>query len=305
MRHGVPPSVHEESKVGRAYDARLVRRLWGYVRPHRALVRMSMVLLFAVSAVQLIQPYLIKVAIDDYISARRLDGLGWIALAFLGALVGELILRFAQIYVLERTGQNVVYDLRTEAFAHLQRLPSSFFDRNPVGRLMTRLTTDVEALHEVFTSGLVMILADLVKLVGIVAILLWMDWRLALVTFAILPPTLAMTWFFRSRMRDAYRTVRAMVAQLNAFLQENVTGMRVVQLFARDVVGAAEKLQPRRLERLNAQTDRVDAQTLPGPDGLDGHIVRIDLQEDPCALRETQAVAQLVEDARQLPDFQR
>ena len=234
MRVTIPASVHEEEVLGRAYDSRLVRRLWGYVRPHRALVGLSLWLLFLESAVQLVQPYLIKIAIDDHIAQRRLDGLGGIALLFLAALAGELGLRFALLYVLERTGQNVVFDLRNALFAHLQRLPSAFFDRNPVGRLMTRVTSDVEAINEAFTSGLVMILADLVKVSGIVVILLWMDWRLALVTFAVLPPTLALTWFFRKRMRAAYRRVRTMVARLNAFLQESLAGMTIIQLFGRE-----------------------------------------------------------------------
>jgi ATP-binding cassette subfamily B protein len=181
-----------------------------------------------------VQPYLIKVAIDDHIAKRELEGLGTVAWLFLAALVAEFVLRFAQLYVLQRTGQNVIFDIRTALFAHLQRLPSSFYDRNPVGRLVARLTSDVEALNEVFTSGLVMIFADLVKLVGIVVILLWMDWRLALVTFAVLPPTLLATMFFRIRVRRAYREVRARVARLSAFLQENVSGMRIVQLFARE-----------------------------------------------------------------------
>lgn len=230
-------AIHAEEALGKVYDARLVRRLWGRVRPHRALVLLSLGLLLAVSAAQLVQPWLVKLAIDEHIAAGRLEGLGRIALFFLAALAGEFLLRFAQLYVLERTGQNVVLDLRHELFSHLQRLPSSHFDRNPVGRLMTRLTSDVEALNEAFTSGLVVILADLVKLAGIVVILFWMDWRLALVTLAILPPTLGLTWFFRGRMRGAYRTVRAMVARLNAFLQENVSGMRIVQLFSRESAG--------------------------------------------------------------------
>jgi ATP-binding cassette subfamily B protein len=234
MRHAAPGPFHDEPPLGRAYDARLVRRLWVYVRPHRGLVVSSFVLLLAVSTVQLVQPYIIKVAIDEHIAARRIEGLGLLALVFLAALVGEFVLRFAQLYVLERTGQNVVFDIRNDVFAHLQRLPSSFFDRNPVGRLMTRLTSDVEAVHEVFTSGVVMILADLVKVVGIVAILLWMDWRLALITFTVLPPTAVLTGYFRGRMRSTYRGVRAMIARLNAFLQENVSGMRIVQLFARE-----------------------------------------------------------------------
>ncbi len=219
---------------GKVHDATLRGRLWGYVRPHRRLVVYSLGLLFAVSAAQLVQPYLIKRVIDDQIGQGKLDGLGFLALLFLGALVAEFLLRFAQIYVLEQTGQNVVFDLRHETFAHLQRLPSSFFDRNPVGKLMTRLTSDVEALHELFTSGVVMILADLLKLFAIAAILLWMDWRLALVTFTVIPPMLVLTWFFRSRMRDTYRRVRAMVAKLNIELQESVSGMRIVQLFGRE-----------------------------------------------------------------------
>ncbi|MCP3979460.1 MAG: ABC transporter ATP-binding protein [bacterium] len=245
-----------DDALGKAYDARLLRRLWRYVRPHRGLVVLALVLLFVLSAVQLAQPYLIKVAIDDHIAQRELDGLGIVAALFLLSLVAEFGLRFAQFYVLERTGQNVVLDIRTAVFAQLQRLPSAFFDRNPVGKLITRVTTDVEALNEVFTSGVVMILADLVKLAGIVAILLWMDWRLALVTFSVLPPTLALTWFFRMRMRRAYRRVRATVARLNAFLQENVTGMRIVQLFARERVAEQQFVDVNR-EHRRAQLDGV------------------------------------------------
>jgi ATP-binding cassette subfamily B protein len=234
MRSRASTSIHDEATLGKAYDARLIRRLWGYVRPHRRLVVASLGLMLSVSAVQLLQPYLIKLAIDDHIASGRLEGLGRLALLFLAALMAEFGLRFGQLYVLQRTGQDVVFDVRMAVFSHLQHLSSSFFDRNPVGRLMTRLTTDVEALNEAFTSGLVVILADLVKLAGIVTILLWMDWRLALVTFAILPPTLLLTWFFRKRMRGAYRQVRVWVAKVNAFLQENVSGMRVVQLFSRE-----------------------------------------------------------------------
>ena len=226
--------MSRDEAQGKVYDVKMMRRLWGYIGPHRTLVTVSLLLLFAVSAVQLVQPYLIKRVIDDQIGARTTDGLGFLALLFLGALIGEFVLRFAQIYVLEQTGQNVVFDLRNESFAHLQRLPSSFFDRNPVGKLMTRLTSDVEALHELFTSGVVMILADLIKLLAIAVILLWMDWRLALITFTVIPPTLVLTWFFRSRMRETYRHVRAMLTRLNIELQENVSGMRIVQLFTRE-----------------------------------------------------------------------
>ena len=231
MRHSV---AHDEDSLGQVYDSRLVRRLWAYVRPYRGQLLLSVVLLVAVGAAQLVQPYIVKLAIDGYITRSRLDGLGPLVLWFLAALVAEFFLRWAQLYVLELTGQNVVYDIRRHAFSHLQRLPSSFFDRNPVGRLMTRVTTDVEVIHEAFTSGLVLILADLFKLAGIVTILVWMDWRLALVTFAILPPMALVTWAFGMRLRRAYRQVRLLVARLNSFLQENVSGMRIVQLFARE-----------------------------------------------------------------------
>jgi ATP-binding cassette subfamily B protein len=245
---------------GRIYDSRLIRRLWGYVRPHRALVGLSLALLFGVSGAQLVQPYLIKRVIDDQIAQGKVDGLGLLVLAFLAALVGEFLLRFAQIYILERTGQNVVFDLRNESFAHLQRLPSSFFDRNPVGKLMTRLTSDVEALHELFTSGVVMILADLLKLFAIAVILLWMDWRLALVTFAVVPPTLILTWFFRTRMRDTYRQVRASVAKLNIELQESVSGMRILQLFGRERDTRDRFAEPNREhERLQLLAVRYDS----------------------------------------------
>jgi ATP-binding cassette subfamily B protein len=227
-------SIHEEQKLGRVYDARLLRRLWRYVRPYRTLLLLSVLLLLAVSAAQLAQPYLIKVAIDEHILTGESEGFPTVVALFLGALLAEFLLRFAQLYVLEATGQNVVFDLRDELFSHLQRLPSSFFDRNPVGRLMTRVTSDVEAIHEAFTSGVVLMLTDFVKLAGIVAILLWMEPWLALATFAILPPMAVATWAFGARMRQAYRAVRTMVARLNAFLQENVSGMRIVQLFARE-----------------------------------------------------------------------
>jgi ATP-binding cassette subfamily B protein len=229
----------QEEVLGKAYDARLVRRLAAYTRPYAGLVAVSLALLFAGGGVQLLQPWLVKIAIDDAILAGRPDRLIVPAAAFFATLAAEFVLGYLQIYSLERTGQNVVLDIRNAVFAHLQKLPAAFFDRTPVGRLMTRVTTDVEALNEAFTSGLVLILADLVKLAGIVVILVWMDWPLALVTFAIVPPMLIVSWYIRLRVRDAYRAVRATIARLNAFLQESVSGMRVAQLFGREARDAA------------------------------------------------------------------
>jgi len=233
-------STDRDDVLGRAYDGRLMRRLAAYVKPYGGLVALSLVTLFAAAAVQLVQPYLVKEVIDGFIVKRRADGLVLPAGLFLLTLLGDFALGFLQVYFLERTGQNVVFDLRNAVFAHLQRLPSAFFDRTPVGRLMTRVTTDVEAISEAFTSGVVLILADFAKLAAIVVILIAMDAKLALVTFAVIPPMLAVSWWFRVRVRDAYRAMRTAVARLNASLQEVVSGMRIVQLFRREPLLAHE-----------------------------------------------------------------
>lgn len=233
-------TADREDVLGRAYDGRLMRRLATYVAPYRGLVAVSLATLFASAAVQLVQPYLVKEVIDGFIMQRRTDGLALPAALFLAALCVDFALSFLQVYVLERTGQSVVFDLRNAVFAHLQRLPSAFFDRTPVGRLMTRVTSDVEAINEAFTSGVVLILADFAKLLGIVVILIAMDARLALVTFAVIPPMLVVSWWFRVRVRDAYRGIRVAVAKLNAALQETVSGMRIVQLFRRERLLASE-----------------------------------------------------------------
>ena len=216
------------------YDTKILGRLYHFLRPHRILVLLSILLLFLVSAAQLVQPYILKRGIDLYIVEKQIDGLMNLSGFFVLALVAEFVFRFLQLYVLERTGQNLMLDLRMHVFAHLQKLPAKYFDRHPVGRLMTRVTSDIEALNEAFTSGLVMMLADTIRIIGIVTILLWMDWKLALITFAIIPPLTALTWYFRLRSRRAYQDIRKYVAKLNAFLQETVVGMRIVQLFSRE-----------------------------------------------------------------------
>jgi ATP-binding cassette, subfamily B, multidrug efflux pump len=236
----VSAATDRDEVLGKAYDARLTRRLAAFARPHATLVLASLAALFATGAVQLAQPYLVKEVIDRFIVKRQADGLVVPVGLFLLTLLAEFGLGYLQIYLLETTGQNVVFDLRNAVFAHLQRLPSAFFDRTPVGRLMTRVTTDVEAINEAFTSGLVLILSDLVKLAGIVVILVAMDARLALVTFAVIPPMLLVSWWFRVRVRDAYRGIRGAVAKLNSYLQEAVSGMRVVQLFRRERLVAHE-----------------------------------------------------------------
>ncbi len=230
----------DDGPPGKAFDPRLARRLWHYVKPHRGLVAGAVALVIAGGIVQLAQPWLVGRTVDVAILPGSRSSLLLYGGLFAAALALEFVLRYAQLYGLEKLGQAVIYDLRTTVFAHIQSLSSSFFDRQPVGRLVSRVTSDVEAIHEAFTSGLVMILADLVKLLAIVVILIRMDWKLALVSFTILPPMALASFYFRIHVRGAYRTVRKLVGELNGYLQENVGGMRLVQLFLRERAHAAE-----------------------------------------------------------------
>lgn len=225
---------YEDEVLGRAYDRRLVARLWIYVRPYRGLIALTVALFPFIAGVELIQPYLIKVAIDQHILKGDWPGLAPVAGFFLLALVGQYLFRFWQVYVMNLTGQRVTHDLRLALFSHVQKLDARFFDRNPVGRVMTRVVNDVEAINEMFSAGVVAILGDAVTLLGVVAVMLWMDWRLALVTFSVIPALFAVAFFFRLRARDAYRAVRTRIARLNAFLQENLQGLTVVKLFVRE-----------------------------------------------------------------------
>jgi len=247
MRHGSPAAGrhHDEEIPGKVYDARIMGRIWRYVRPHHALIGWSLLFLLLVSAAQLVQPYLIKQAIDGPIAHKDPSGLVAIVALFAAMLVLEFSFRYAQIYYLEKTGQSVVLDLRREVYEHLQRLSSTFFDRNPVGRLVTRVTTDVESLAEIFSSGVVTLLGDGLKLIGIVVILFWMDVRLALLTITVLPLLGLITFFFRLKIRDAFRAVRARIARINAYLQEALSGMAVIQLFQR------ERANDEEFERVN------------------------------------------------------
>jgi ATP-binding cassette subfamily B protein len=229
-RAAADASPHDEDALGKAYDARLMRRLVGYLRPHRALVGVSVLLLFALSLLELAGPFLTKIAIDDHILRRDPRGLALIALAYLAVLALSFLIRYAQTLTMSLTGQRIMRDLRLRLFRHVLGLPVSFFDRNPVGRLMTRLTNDVEVLNEMFTSGLVTIIGDVVTLAGIMGLMLAIDWRMALVAFSVLPLLLVATSVFRKRVRDSYRQIRTRIARINSSLQENITGIRVVQL---------------------------------------------------------------------------
>ena len=228
-------SVSDQDDVlGRAFDRRLAARLWAAARQHHGLLGAGLALFPLIAAAELAQPYLLKVAIDDHILTADWVGLAVTAGLYALTLVALYGLRMVEAYVMAVAGQRVTHDLRAALFDHLLRLEAAFFDKNPVGRLMTRVLNDVEAVSEAFTSGLLAIVADVITLTGVVVIMLWMDWRLALVTFAIVPVLSAAAAYFRLRARDAYREVRRRLAVLNGFLQESLLGMTVTQLFARE-----------------------------------------------------------------------
>lgn len=228
------PEYHEEELLGKAYDSRLMARLLTYLHPYRLSVFVAFILILAISALKLVGPYLTKVAIDDYIAEGDLAGLNVVAGLYILALVAQFVLSYFQVYVMNLTGQRIMLDMRREIFGHLQKLHPAFFDRNPVGRLVTRVTTDVDALNELFTSGVVTVFGDIFMLVGIMVVLISLNWKLALVSFAVLPPLFAVSLVFKRRVRETYRRVRTRIAGINAFNQESISGMQVVQLFRQE-----------------------------------------------------------------------
>jgi ATP-binding cassette subfamily B protein len=236
---GVGLSEDDEA-VGRAYDARLARRVWAYTAPYRTAVVLSAALFPLLAAVDVVQPYLLKIAIDDHILRGDWPGLSRLGLLFLVTLAVQYVLRYGQIYLSTWTGQRVVHDLRAALFAHVQRLPAAFFDRNSVGRVMTRILGDVEAIGEVFTAGVVAILGDAITLTAVVVAMLLLHLRLSLITFAVLPVLVVAAALLRRPVRRAYRDARTRLAHLNADLQETISGMPVIQLFGREMARARE-----------------------------------------------------------------
>ncbi len=227
-------SIHDEEALGKAYDARLMRRLLAYARPYRTLVVGAVVLLFADGALQLAGPFLTRRVIDVALPARDLGMVRGAALIYLATLVLQFAFSYGETLLTSLLGQRVMRDLRIEIFSHLQRLSISFFDRNPVGRLITRVTSDVEALNELFTAGVVAGLGDLFTLLAISIAMVVVDWRLALAAFVVIPFVVLTSNVFRVRVRESYREIRVRLARINAFLQERIAGIRVVQLFGRE-----------------------------------------------------------------------
>jgi ATP-binding cassette, subfamily B, multidrug efflux pump len=241
-------SNQEEEVLGKAYDARLMRRLLTYLQPYKWHVVVALAAIILKSGLDVLGPYLTKIAIDKYLakspnshswigdqlSSAPLTGIAQIGGLYVGILIFTFVLEFIQTYLMQWTGQKVMFDLRKQIFRHLQFMHVGFFDKNPVGRLVTRVTTDVDALNEMFTAGVVSIFEDVFVLAGILAIMMEMNWKLALITFAVLPLIVYATLIFRDKVRDSYRRIRTAIARINSYLQEAVSGMLVLQLFNRE-----------------------------------------------------------------------
>ncbi len=234
MSNGAEFYFYEDRVETRGMDMRLLRRLLSYLVPHKGLIAVALAGLVLGTACQLAGPYIIKLVIDRNITPRVLDGMAGRIALYLAALAGAMGFLYLQMFTVSIIGQRVILRIRDEMFGRLQRLPVSFFDRTPTGRLMTRLTSDVEALQELISSGLVSTIGSVASLVGIAAVLLWMDARLALITFAVLPALVLFVELLKKFIREANREMRRKLARLNAFLQEHVSGVDVVKSFVQE-----------------------------------------------------------------------
>jgi len=224
----------EEEVLGKAYDAKLMKRLLGYVKPYKRFVIFAILMNIIVAALGPIRPYLTKIAVDDYIANSDYNGLLIISLALFGSLIFQAVIQYFLTYFTQYLGQKTLYDLRTQIFNHIQKLALKFFDRTPIGRLVTRATNDVEALGELFSSGIVMVFSDIFIIFWILGFMFFMDFNLSLVTLSVLPVLIYGTFLFRRKARESYRDVRLHLARLNSYMQEHVTGMSVVQIFNKE-----------------------------------------------------------------------
>jgi ATP-binding cassette subfamily B protein len=233
----MPDGKHEMTEdevLGKAYDAHLMKRLLKYLKPYQKWIILAIILTIGVALTSTVRPYLTKIAIDNYIDKKDPIGLRNIILLFLGALIFQGILQYVMTYLTQWIGQKTIYDLRMELFGHLQRLSMSFFDKNPVGRLVTRLTNDIEVLNEMFSSGIVMVFADVFTIAGILFFMFSQSWSLSLISLSVIIPLVYATLVFRKKVRAAYRDVRTLVARMNAFMQEHISGILVVKIFNKE-----------------------------------------------------------------------
>jgi ATP-binding cassette subfamily B protein len=263
-------NLHEEEALGKAYDSRLMRRLLQYLKPYCWHVALALVLVAIVTPLELAPPLIFRKAIDSYFTpalnhaipeASAWTGIGWLSLIYLSVLAFDFIAQYIQLRIMQRVGQQTMYDMRREIFSHMQRLPMSYFDRNPVGRLVTRVTTDVDALNDLFAAGVVTMINDFFLLAVMAGLLFKIDRRLALDTLAVLPGILIVTMIFRKFVRDANRRIRTAIARINAFLQEYISGMSIVQLFNREQK-AVDEFERRNRDNMLAWRDAILAYAL-------------------------------------------
>jgi len=261
---------HEEEALGKAYDSRLMKRLLEYLRPYRWRVILALALVAIVTPLELAPPILFQRVIDRFLvpgaggaipMITAWHGVILISVVYLAVLIFDFLAQYTQIRIMQRVGQQTMYDMRTQIFGHLQRLPMGYFDRNPVGRLMTRVTTDVDALNDLFAAGVVTMINDFFLLAVMACLLFWIDKRLALDTMLVLPFILVVTLIFRKYVRDANRKIRTAIARINSFLQEYISGMSVVQLFNREIK-AREEFSKRNKDNMLAWRDAILAYAL-------------------------------------------
>ncbi|MGE4283404.1 MAG: ABC transporter ATP-binding protein [Clostridia bacterium] len=230
---------HEEETLGKVYDSKLMKRLLSYAAPYFAILIVSIILLFAVAGADLMRPYLVKIVIDGYINntalaqEEKIQGIISLAVVFLVISTAGFILNYVQVFILTRTGQKIVFNIRQQIFSHIEKLPLSYFDKNPVGRLVTRVTNDTETLNEMYTSVMVNLFKDLLLVAGSIVGMFILDFRLGVITMTVFPLIIGVTLIFRIKARDAYRQVRVRLARLNAVLSENISGMKIIHIFQR------------------------------------------------------------------------
>lgn len=224
----------EDEILGKAYDAKLMKRLLGYVKPYKKYVVIAILMNIVVAALGPLRPYLTKIAIDDYIENSDYNGLILISVLLLGTLIFQAFVQYFLTYFTQLMGQKIIFDIRVKLFSHVQKLALKYFDKTPIGRLVTRATNDVESLNELFSSGIVMIFSDVFIIIWILVFMLFMSWQLTLVSLSVLPILVYATFLFRKKVRESYRDVRFQLARLNSYMQEHVSGMNIIQIFSKE-----------------------------------------------------------------------
>ena len=232
--HSVSGKGQDDEVLGKAYDSKLMRRLLSFVKPYKKYVVIAIIMNVVVAALGPLRPYLTKIAIDDYIVNDNYEGLVSISAILFGTLIFQAIVQYFLTYYTQLMGQNIIYDLRVKLFAHIQKLSLKYFDKTPIGRIVTRVTNDVESLNELFSSGIVMIFSDVFIIIWILIFMFYMEWQLTLVSLSVLPLLIYATFLFRRKVRESYRDVRFHLARINSYMQEHISGMSIIQLFSKE-----------------------------------------------------------------------